>query len=746
MRKFVSALTLAVTLAMASAPMGADARDWTYDSGPDQTHFLPEAPPAKTHSLRWSTKISDLPSGIYPMSPLLTYRGKVIVNGAATNSVLGLDAKTGEVVWRFTPDPRRSGSFGGYPNANQPQIEQGIYYTTANNGFLYAINADTGKKVWSYQVTGTDYNKTIARVAVCAGRVFFDSLGGIPAKGQHNIYAVDAKTGRKLWSTYAGAKDWPGEGIWPDAPTNPSADDTASLARNTRRFEARPGLACFGDRVQVFGEDGILRLLDTANGTVKESYNIRHDPMDLGFQVDGAVGITDPRTGDLLRTALNNRLVRLVVNPRADQPTAMSNTCPGKLICENNQDEQMKVHSKWRHPYGDCSQRDDCGVVTVLREGIVPTYTSSRNDGVVGGSVFSAGFAIADWENGKRVVYAPNHDGKVYRFNWDDPIGDKDVYKEILLDPIPAELRDGTVSRRPGGQNLYTSNDGDHCQDPDNCRNGPWEHRASNVSSPLVAGGVVYVAASFAHKMYGFDWKSGAKVWEFEIKWDDKAQYPPFGDTKPKPFTDLDEVVSTTPAHDGRNFYFAANNGTVYAISTQETITKPRKNLAILGSGVVPFIPKWKEALGAFDYVWTPKGDWYNPGYTSATSTTGKQPLPALPGGTAPFGYKGVGAAASIPLWPWAAALCLLLALGYTSIRSRSEAVLLGGWNHVSAEQHPAIRWITARWKLSIAIGVVLAISFIATKLLIPSDEGPWTSTENRHLRNLPVAPAQPTR
>lgn len=668
-------IVLALVIACIWPASPASARDWLTDAGPDATGWLPEALPWKTHSPRWTTKISDLPSGIYPMSPLLTYKGKVIVNGAATNSVLGLDAKTGEVVWRFSPDSRRSGAFGGYPNPAQPMIVNGIYYTTSNNGFLYALDANTGKKIWSYGVTSTDYNKAVGRVAVCNGRAFFDVLGGIPSKGpdptkgQHNVYALDAKTGRKLWSTYAGAPDWPGEGIWPDAPKDPGPEDTAALARNTRRFEARFGMTCNGDRARHHGEDGVLRFINASTGTIEEEYDVLHHGTDLGFQVDGAVNTTDLRTGDLLVASLNNRLIRLL------DPGKWTDPC-GKKVCTDAEQEEMKVHPKWRAPYGLCSG-NPCGPVSIGRDQIVPTHTDDRADGVLGGAIFSAGFSIADWEDGTRVVYAPNHDGYVYRLGYDNPL-DPGIFARFPMAAIPDSLRDGSVSLRKGGESYYTSDDPSHCmgknkaQNPgeeasdvgkSNCANGPWEHRASNVSSPVVAGGVVYVAGSFEHKMLGFDWKTGTKVFDHEIKWDDKSQYPPFGDTKPSRFIDLDEVLHTTPAHDGSNLYFAGPDGVVYAFSTQENIAKPRKNLAILGSGIVPFIPKWKEAMGAFDYVWTPKGDWYNPGYTSPDSLTGKQSAPGYIDSVTPFGYKGAAAEDRWGLWIWIMLGVALLAL-----------------------------------------------------------------------------------
>ncbi|HVE76772.1 MAG TPA: PQQ-binding-like beta-propeller repeat protein [Actinomycetota bacterium] len=654
---------LALTLvAGAGTPAGAD--DWPEDVGPNGTHFI-EAPVPKTHSLRWTTRISDLPSGTFFITPLIVYDKKVIVNGSSTNSVVALHTNTGEVAWRFQPDPRKTGTFGGYPHPQQSMVENGIYYTGASNGILYALDAKTGQKRWSFQVTENDYNVSTGRVAVCDGRVFFETIGAVPSKGQHNVFALDARTGRRLWSTYAGAPDWPGEGVWPDFPANAKSPDLAALARNTRRFEARGGMVCFGNRAHHLGEDGILRLLDVETGELRGAYNVQHAG-DLGFQVDGTVGITDPQTGAIMRGSLNNRLLRLLPSQEIEK------VCGGK-VCADEQQEQLKIHPGWRHPYGDCSATHDCGVVSIARGDVVPTYTESRNDGVLGGSVFAAGFGIAPWENGKRVVYAGNHDGHLYAMDFDDPINDQgepSVFK-AEMDRIPESLRDGKVSQRRDGKNLYTSRDASSCAVATRCQNGPWEHRASNVSSPLIAGGVVYISGSFAHKMYGFDWKTGERVWEYEVKWDDKAQYPPFGDTKSQPFTDLDELVQGTPAHDGRNLYFTANNGTVYAISLQETIARPRKNLAVLGSGVVPFIPKWKEQIGAFDYVWTPERDWYNPGYTSPNSTTAKQGVPAVPEGQTPLGYRG---AESNALVTWPILLIAFLVAAMTWMRQKAPA------------------------------------------------------------------------
>ncbi|MEO7804100.1 MAG: hypothetical protein ABIS18_06870, partial [Actinomycetota bacterium] len=227
-------------------------------------------------------------------------------------------------------------------------------------------------------------------------------------------------------------------------------------------------------------------------------------------------------------------------------------------------------------------------------------------------------------------------------------------------------------------------------------------------------------------------WKSGKKVWEFEVKWDSKSQYPPFGDTKPERFIDIDLLVQTQPAHDGKNLYFAANNGVVYAVATQENIAKPRKNLAILGSGIVPFIPKWTEALGAFDYVWTPEGDWYNPGYSSPNSITANQAPPGFTESTTPFGYKGVATSSAFPT----VALLVAIALGILALHikySRDGLIPVDPWGFAK----PATSWARRERKLMVALLVVVAVT-----LALMSSMNRFSPDSFEDFSELPLHPA----
>jgi PQQ-dependent dehydrogenase (methanol/ethanol family) len=87
-----------------------------------------------------------------------------------------------------------------------PVMYDGIVYVTTHLG-TYAIDATTCKKLWSQQhvAQGPEMNATNKGIAIAGGRVFRGTQDGF-------LYALDAKTGKPLWVRQVA--DWSiGEGI-----------------------------------------------------------------------------------------------------------------------------------------------------------------------------------------------------------------------------------------------------------------------------------------------------------------------------------------------------------------------------------------------------------------------------------------------------------------------------------------------------------------------------------------------------
>ena len=63
-------------------------------------------------------------------------------------------------------------------------MSNGVVYVGSSNGDVYALNAGTGAKLWTYATGGS----VISSPAVANGMVYVGSYG-------NNLYALDARTG-----------------------------------------------------------------------------------------------------------------------------------------------------------------------------------------------------------------------------------------------------------------------------------------------------------------------------------------------------------------------------------------------------------------------------------------------------------------------------------------------------------------------------------------------------------------------
>ena len=606
--------------AVAAAP-GSYHRDWYVSGGGDRyrSGYNPqEAPPYFVRSGRpafqpkpeWVTKLSDFPSGIFLGGGIVVVEGLVIVPGGATNSLVALDQETGLPVWRFQPDPRGStfmpgdGHAGSYPGLNHPYYVDGLIYVTFSNGTLYALDASTGERVWRWEVPAPgapgevtdhvldpkipwDYHNPKHRefplrpeVAPYTGDYpkFHSALNFCHDDGNlivetldTRVFAVDGKTGNTIWHRYVGAPDWPGEFDWPDATRG---GITPESGRSTRRFEARPGIGCLDDYVVAPIEDGFFKVFDNDTGRFIKAYDVFH-PGDLGYAHDAVAGIADPKSGDVFLETLSNRIIRLSIPELV--PRWQHFEDGGTLsICEERMD------------------RSTCQVLITTEQG--------RQDGVIGGAVFGGNSAL-DYH--RRIFASPNEDGHLYI--WKDI--DVEGRAPTLIAKVPTRLNPHSKSNpRPDSIAHYLPRDG---------KSPPWLHQTSVIATAVMGGGVIYFPATWEHAIYGVQYLRNGRVlskpkvvFRYEVKWDDTFRYPPFGETYEEPVVDLDLLTMGGPAVTDGHLYTLANDGSVYAFDLQNPAADTQRNLAILGSGVVPFLPTWDEPLGSFDRVWT-TADWY---------------------------------------------------------------------------------------------------------------------------------------
>lgn len=161
---------------------------WRFASGPTESSTLVVgrtlyfgdwggevyAVDVRTHRLRWRYATD----GEIDSSP--AYAGGTIYIGTNGGSVYALDSRTGRLRWRF-------GGVGEYFYAT-PSVAYGRVFIGNTNGTLYALGAGTGSLLWSRTVGSYVYTSA----AVWRGRVYVGSYDGTFA-------AYDARTGAELW-------------------------------------------------------------------------------------------------------------------------------------------------------------------------------------------------------------------------------------------------------------------------------------------------------------------------------------------------------------------------------------------------------------------------------------------------------------------------------------------------------------------------------------------------------------------
>jgi outer membrane protein assembly factor BamB len=108
----------------------------------------------------------------------------VIYFGSDDWNVYALNASTGAKLWSYPTDQ---------PVESSPTIVDGVVYIGSADGKVYALNASTGAKLWSY-LTG---NAVFSYPTVANGVVYVGS-------DDYNLYALNAKSGSKLWSYSTG--------------------------------------------------------------------------------------------------------------------------------------------------------------------------------------------------------------------------------------------------------------------------------------------------------------------------------------------------------------------------------------------------------------------------------------------------------------------------------------------------------------------------------------------------------------
>jgi quinohemoprotein ethanol dehydrogenase len=152
--------------------------------------------------LVWSVELPDVTNGA--TQPLAV--DGIVYFTAGPSLVHAIDARTGKLLWRFDPKVNHIST----KKMRYAWGPRGIaywnkkVYVGTNDGRLIAIDATTGKEVWSQMTVDINDQRTITGAPrVFNGKVIIGHGGAEfgPVRGYVTTY--DAETGKQLWRFYA---------------------------------------------------------------------------------------------------------------------------------------------------------------------------------------------------------------------------------------------------------------------------------------------------------------------------------------------------------------------------------------------------------------------------------------------------------------------------------------------------------------------------------------------------------------
>jgi quinohemoprotein ethanol dehydrogenase len=184
-----------------------DGRDWAaYGRTYDEDHFSPLRQVNRENVARlglvWSV---DLPTTISTHAASLAVDGRLYF-AIGLSVVSTMDARTGKILWTYDPDvPAVAGEkLRAAWGIRGIAYWQGKIYTGTQDGRLIAIDAKTGKPVWTVQTTeGPNDGRYITGAPrIFKGKVIIGHGGADFASVRGYVTAYDAATGTRLWRFY----------------------------------------------------------------------------------------------------------------------------------------------------------------------------------------------------------------------------------------------------------------------------------------------------------------------------------------------------------------------------------------------------------------------------------------------------------------------------------------------------------------------------------------------------------------
>ena len=216
-----SCITLSGVAATVTADSSAESpNDWPqYHRTSDAWRYSPldqiNARNIKNLKVAWIHQPGDIEMGLQATP--------IVIDGVAyyigpNNNVFALEADTGKKIWHYQTDLDTIVEEVFYVAASRGvTVGHGNVYIGSLDGRFIALDQKTGKEKWSTQITDLEscYGCLFSSPPQLAGDVLFGGTTGGDQPTQGKIFAVNAITGEPMWTFDILNKDdpksWPGD-------------------------------------------------------------------------------------------------------------------------------------------------------------------------------------------------------------------------------------------------------------------------------------------------------------------------------------------------------------------------------------------------------------------------------------------------------------------------------------------------------------------------------------------------------
>jgi alcohol dehydrogenase (cytochrome c) len=183
---------------------GSKTDEWlTYSGSLDGRRYSPltELTPANVSQLqlRWVHQF-DSSEPKNEATPLIV--NGVIFTTEPPSSVVALDARSGNVIWRYSRSlPPDLPVCCGIVNRGLGVLGSAIFWASFD-GYLFALNANTGKVMWQTQVANPSDGYTMTGAPLVVNRLVVVGVAGGEFGIRGFLAAYDADTGQQVWKFY----------------------------------------------------------------------------------------------------------------------------------------------------------------------------------------------------------------------------------------------------------------------------------------------------------------------------------------------------------------------------------------------------------------------------------------------------------------------------------------------------------------------------------------------------------------